>query len=358
MKTEGHEWLESAIRNAYRKSEARARGKIDGRGRPRLWEPYVSEVMRLAAEDKTVKEIAKELEIGEYIVRRCCQFSRVKPRRGYQGGHSDNTDERTNVIKDLFLAGATLQEVGDKHGISRERVRQILKRAGVPTKAGGKSKKAADNVVQRKTDKDARSMEKYGLPWNEYLKHRGKKTARAYTQQKSSAQNRGIPFELSFGQWLRIWVDSGKLEQRGTGKESYVMSRKGDAGGYTVDNVVIATTQANGREAVAQWLGKPKKQNPGVFCIYRGASKPWMAKVGKKSLGNYATEEEAVAARAAYLETIPSGQRYGKGYAIISRNGAPYRYQVMVGSYYVGSYKTPEEALAARAAYIAKKEQA
>jgi DNA-directed RNA polymerase sigma subunit (sigma70/sigma32) len=45
--------------------------------------------------------------------------------------------EREAVICDLYREGKTLQEVGDVFGLTRERVRQILRRAGVPTEAGG-----------------------------------------------------------------------------------------------------------------------------------------------------------------------------------------------------------------------------
>lgn len=45
--------------------------------------------------------------------------------------------EREAVICGLYREGKTLQEVGDVFGLTRERVRQILRRAGVPADAGG-----------------------------------------------------------------------------------------------------------------------------------------------------------------------------------------------------------------------------
>jgi hypothetical protein len=36
-----------------------------------------------------------------------------------------------------------------------------------------------------------------------------------YDQHKYRAERRGIPFELTFKQWLKIWTDSGHLRERG-----------------------------------------------------------------------------------------------------------------------------------------------
>ena len=36
-----------------------------------------------------------------------------------------------------------------------------------------------------------------------------------YDQHKYRAERRGIPFELTFKQWLKIWQDSGHLRERG-----------------------------------------------------------------------------------------------------------------------------------------------
>lgn len=45
------------------------------------------------------------------------------------------TDQRTREIYDLYSTGATLEEVGIEFSISRERVRQILREAGISTRS-------------------------------------------------------------------------------------------------------------------------------------------------------------------------------------------------------------------------------
>ena len=69
-----------------------------------------------------------------------------------------------------------------------------------------------------------------------------------YSEQKQAAKQRGIPFELTFDDWFTIWNRSGKWEQRGRGKGTYVMSRIGDVGPYAIGNVYINSQEQNASE--------------------------------------------------------------------------------------------------------------
>lgn len=66
-----------------------------------------------------------------------------------------------------------------------------------------------------------------------------------YWDQVSHAKQRGIAFELTFEQWLVIWFQSGKFEQRGCRSHQYVMARFEDRGPYAVGNVKIITMKEN-----------------------------------------------------------------------------------------------------------------
>jgi NUMOD3 motif len=77
-----------------------------------------------------------------------------------------------------------------------------------------------------------------------YLKHK-----QSYVSHKSSAKIRKIDFLLTYDEWFQIWFDSGHLEQRGCRLGQYVMSRPGDIGPYSVDNVRIITNAQNTNEA-------------------------------------------------------------------------------------------------------------
>ena len=68
-----------------------------------------------------------------------------------------------------------------------------------------------------------------------------------YKTQERNALSRGIQFLLSFDQWLAIWTESGKLDQRGRGAEKFCMCRYGDTGLYEIGNVFIGTGRENVR---------------------------------------------------------------------------------------------------------------
>jgi hypothetical protein len=96
------------------------------------------------------------------------------------------------------------------------------------------------------------------------------------------------------------------------------MSRLNDEGPYAIGNVEIKTLSENSAEAFSR---KPNKKNKGVFNILQGRERSWLSKYGKLSLGWFASEEEAVAAREKYItenNLSTSGCRglgSGKGYS-------------------------------------------
>jgi len=73
---------------------------------------------------------------------------------------------------------------------------------------------------------------------------------RNYRVHKDNAAHRGIPFYLTFEEWLGVWEKAGKLPGNGTGV--YVMGRFGDKGAYEVGNVRIITAAENYLEAYAR----------------------------------------------------------------------------------------------------------
>lgn len=85
-----------------------------------------------------------------------------------------------------------------------------------------------------------------------------------FNDQKNNARQRkrrlGVEtdWQLTFDQWLDIWMQSGKLEERGRAAKQYCMSRRGDEGPYAVDNVFIQTVSDNCREGGKRRKLKPK----------------------------------------------------------------------------------------------------
>jgi hypothetical protein len=66
---------------------------------------------------------------------------------------------------------------------------------------------------------------------------------------QDNAKRRGIDFELSFGEWLNIWLNSGVFHLRGGRKpDQYVLARYGDQGPYAMGNVRVITKRENDLE--------------------------------------------------------------------------------------------------------------
>ena len=89
---------------------------------------------------------------------------------------------------------------------------------------------------------------------NSKLRHR-------YHCQRNSAFDRGIDWDLTFDSWLKIWTNSGHLEQRGRGVGMYCMSRYGDIGPYSETNVFIQLWTKNTSDA---HRGVPKLSKRGL----------------------------------------------------------------------------------------------
>jgi len=154
----------------------------------------------------------------------------------------------------MYVSGKTLQEIADGHGISRQRVQQILKKLGLSRDDGGSRARSVSREAERLRSLDRRYLAKWGVDFRCFVELRSKGAVRAYSTQRTNAAMRGIPWKLSLCDWWRIWEASGMWPRRGRGDGRYVMSRPGDQGSYEVGNVKIVTINENSREyAVRRW---------------------------------------------------------------------------------------------------------
>lgn len=216
----------------------------------------------------------------------------MKPRRDI---------DRELKMAEMYRQGLTLQKIGDHFGVTRERVRQLIGRHGLDGDDGGRQKVRERTLARKRAVDDARDLAKYGLT-REQRRHLSRIGAmKAFHEQERNAAHRNIEWKLSLSDWWSVWEASGKWEQRGRSGDGYVMSRVRDDGPYELGNVHIQTLRENSREAVAKWRGK-KKALRGVFHLYPGLARGWVAKFRKKHLGYYATAEEAAWARASAME--------------------------------------------------------
>lgn len=283
-------------------------------------------------------------------------------RHGIAVRHANSPDreaipERTQKMIDMHRQGVSMADIGVKFKMTRERVRQLLARHAITAKDGGgaiRRKLSGQTEEVRRAAVRARVEAKWGVPYELARELRANGTIGAFTSQRNGAKNRGIPWSLTFAQWYAIWQTSGKMHLRGRGKGTYCMSRLEDSGGYELGNVHVQLTVENSREAVEQWRGKTKPI-PGVFCLYPGLAKPWLAKFGKVKLGFHATAEEAGAAREAYMRergiTYFSSLGRGRGYSVRKDDRSRSRpfYVQRMGAFSGACFATAEEA---RAEYL------
>lgn len=216
----------------------------------------------------------------------------------------------------MYRQGTTLQEIGNKFQITRERTRQILQRVyGVTGKDGGAHQRYSAKQSARLAQKDQECLAQWGMTYNAREKLRIASRAKmaeganrettiigAFRRQKQNARLRGIEWRLTLGQWWSIWEESGKWDMRGRNAGQYVMGRLKDEGAYAVGNVQILLCSDNSRLAR---MNKPnvrrQKDAQGVYFLNPGSSRPWVAKAHRKFIGSFRTDEEALAARRSYL---------------------------------------------------------
>lgn len=82
----------------------------------------------------------------------------------------------------------------------------------------------------------------------------------AFDQQRKNSKHRKIGWELTFDQWLAIWMASGRMGLRGRGIGRFCMSRIGDRGPYAVGNVEIKSYEQNVSEG-SKGIKRTAEQN-------------------------------------------------------------------------------------------------
>jgi len=92
------------------------------------------------------------------------------------------------------------------------------------------------------------------LPLVEEIKMSDTLTIKAYQDQKATAKRRGIDFNITFENWKKWWISTGKADNRGRNKGCYQMCRLNDEGAYEIENIYCATITKNMQD---KQLGKP-----------------------------------------------------------------------------------------------------
>lgn len=122
---------------------------------------------------------------------------------------------------------------------------------------------------------------------------------KAFKMQRNSAKYRGLEWDLTFDEWLNIWISSSNINNRGIGKGKYVMARIGDSGGYKIGNVEIIQFEKNSKDArinypMSEHDRRSKQIGSGRgWTIFAGK---FQVRVSKKYIGRFDNQEDAEAA--------------------------------------------------------------
>lgn len=225
--------------------------------RAEIWEARKERVQACATDGLTIAEAAERLGVTYATVCRYSRMFNIKFRRANVGAGVDMA--RVDAMAQMYRAGRTLEDIGAVFGVTRERVRQIIaKRTDLTAEKGGGSVRSLSRKLAKQRKNDERCLSKYGCTYEQYRslvrkgkeimangEKRGRTPTGAYHSQRMNAILRGIEWNLTLWEWWQVWCDSGKWEERGRGKDRYVMCRFRDEGAYEVGNVYIATHSHN-----------------------------------------------------------------------------------------------------------------
>lgn len=157
--------------------------------------PHIDRILRLKAEIKT--------ERAEM--------------RAKRGGYAT---KRAAEMADLYRQGETLEQIGSKFGVTRERVRQIISRTfglnGADGGASVKSRKAAEARAEREARLIARREARWGCTTEQFKTiPRPAKTKFRYDKANYSGRYKQDSWDLNIWQWWSIWQASGhRLDDR------------------------------------------------------------------------------------------------------------------------------------------------
>jgi hypothetical protein len=215
----------------------------------------IEHVRGLAGQGKTLAEVANETGLVYSYV---CKLSNDHEITFARQKMSERPEGRARAedMRQRYENGETLEQIGQRYSVTRERVRQIIsKKFGTTARDGGQAEMARRRRREFHKKRDARCLKQWGCSYRQYrgiLNHPDSPTY-AYWAQRKNALARDIDWDLNLWQWWSLWRQSGHWDNRGRGKDGYCMCRLNDTGPYSVDNVYFATQSENMKD---YWVKK------------------------------------------------------------------------------------------------------
>lgn len=166
------------------------------------------------------------------------------------------THERNERIAQLYQEGLTLETIGQKYGLTRERIRQIIRTQGVSKTEGGAALARQRRIASKSQYKEAFYLKRFGHTKAEHLRllqmdHKDLAAGvqmyrlRMYRfRQARSNLRRTYGWTLTLAQWWAIWEASGLWHLHGRGAGLYGMVRLDRSKGFELGNVEIREFRA------------------------------------------------------------------------------------------------------------------
>lgn len=162
----------------------------------------------------------------------------------------ESTKKRNSLIARRFKAGWTMGELSTEFGISRQRVKQLLDKRGVKAENGGRAVLRALNIKTKVASRERNVKRRWGITLEHWKHLRAmdqdfwKTPLGVYIRKRANVQRTSKrKWRLTFVDFLHLWEDSGKWDQRGRGDEFYGMSLIDPTKDWTRDNVVVKRLQ-------------------------------------------------------------------------------------------------------------------
>jgi hypothetical protein len=166
--------------------------------------------------------------------------------------------KRNAKIVRQFKSGYTMGQLAVQHRISRQRVHQLLVRAGVTANDGGRAKCRALRIKTKASQREGSIKRRWGITvehWRHLrAMHRNfwATPLGVYIRKRNNVRPTKRKWRLPFVEFLRIWEESGLWDQRGRGGALYGMHLIDPKGHWTPDNVCIKRVKDSMAVAIAR----------------------------------------------------------------------------------------------------------